>query len=121
MWLRPYSKYVSSSHKSQQPKIFSTHTTMQEANQQAQKWWTTESWGVDCFEDTSPRPDQPYNVTACVEAGAGVMTVSVSKEPVADLGPALVKKALKMRGVQTLDAGPNVLRRRLSELVNSGR
>lgn len=116
--LSPYCKYVSSSHKSQQPKIFSTHRSMQEANQQARTWWTTEAWGVDSLHETC-RPGEPYTGNACVEGGGGIMTVSVVQVPVADLGVAMVKKALKMRGAQTTDAGPHMLRRRLSELVSA--
>ena len=112
--LCPYCKYESNASKT---RIESTHLSEAAAEQHAKGWWSRETYGVDNLTQLN-RPGSPFSANACVEYGAGIMTVSVVKAPIAELGPALVKRALMLRGASTDDGGPHMLRRRLLQLVS---
>ena len=93
--LSPYNKY-----RDVKPKLHSTHLTEQDATAVAKRWWTTETHGVDGL-DVLSGPDQPYEANACIEYGAGVMTVAVIRVDVLDLKGPMLKKALQLRGAST--------------------
>jgi len=118
VWVVTEDAYCKYSSNDKPPKVISTHLTQADADQRARAYWTRDVWGVDGLTEMSA-PGEPYHANACVEYGAGIMTVCVEQRDVADLGAAMVKKALKLRGASVEDGGPHVLRHRLSALLGA--
>ncbi len=107
----PYCRYDDN----MRPKLHSVHLTEQAATSRAKEWWTMDTCGVDNFNMNS-KPDELYSATACVEVGAGVMTISVKRVPINELKKRMLQKALQQRGARTDGSIPE-LRARLSDLV----